>query len=240
MILKSLFVTLVITVALVAAPIERSQAAWPVIDIGAIAQLIQQVNYWKQQITGMSNQLNQLKQTYSALTGSRGMQNLLGITPQARNYLPPNWQELMSVVQNASATYAGLSSKAQAILQANAILSASDLARLSPTHRKLIEDGRNSAAMLQVMGQSAYEQTSQRFGALQQLITSIGSATDEKAIEDLQGRIAAEQTMLQNEATKLETLRQSAEGAAQAREQQVREQTLRGIGSVNTLRPVTY
>lgn len=240
MCLKSFALGLVAMCVLVVMPVQPSRAAFPVIDIASIAQLIKQVNYWKQQISGMTNQFNQLKQTYAAMTGSRGMQNLLGLTPQMRNYLPPDWQSLMSVVQATGGGYSGLSAKAKQILNANAILTATDLSRLSPAHRQIIEDGRNAAAMLQVMSQTAYGETSTRFGALQQLISSIGSATDAKAIADLQGRIEAEQTMLQNESTKLETLRQSAEGAALAREQRALEQRVRGIGSINRLPSVSY
>jgi len=240
MTLKSLALGVVATCVLVTMPIQPSKAAWPVIDLASIRQLIQQVSYWKQQISGMTNQLNQLKQTYASLTGTRGMQNLLGLTPQMRNYLPPDWASLMNVVQSTGGGYAGLSARAKQILIANAILTATDLSRLSPAHRQIVEDGRNAAAMLQVMSQTAYAETSTRFSALQQLISSIGSATDPKAIEDLQGRIEAEQTMLQNESAKLESLRQSAEGAALAREQRALEQRVRGIGSINSLPTVTY
>src|SRR5882672_4384072 len=109
---KSFFVGLIATGVLVAMPVERSSAALPVIDIASIQQLIMQILYWEQQISGMSNQLKQLKETHSALTGSRGMQNLLNVTPQMRNYLPPDWQSLMSVVQSNGGNYSGLSTKA--------------------------------------------------------------------------------------------------------------------------------
>lgn len=240
MTVKSWVLPLVALAVLITVPLQPSKAAWPVIDIASIRQLIQQVSYWKQQIAGMTNQLNQLKQTYASLTGTRGMQNILGLTPAMRNYLPPDWQTLMNVVKSSGGGYAGLSAKAREVLAANAVLTSTDLSRLSSAHRQLIEDGRNAAAMLEVMSQTAYGETSTRFTALQELIASIGSATDPKAIADLQGRIEAEQTMLQNEATKLESLRQSAEGAALAREQRVLEERVRGIGSINRLPTVTY
>ena len=39
-----------------AAPAAQAQMA--VIDVAAIRQLVAQVNYWRQQITGMQNQLD--------------------------------------------------------------------------------------------------------------------------------------------------------------------------------------
>ena len=58
--------------------------------------------------------------------------------------------------------------------------------------------------MLQVTSRQALQVSSERFASLQQLIDAIPTATDPKAILDLQARIAAEQAMLQNEQTKLD------------------------------------
>ena len=91
-----------------------------------------------------------------------------------------------------------------------------------------------SAAMMQVMSQAAYENTSQRFSAIQQLINAIGGARDTKAIQDLQGRISAEQAMLQNEQTKLHVLFQSAQADQWAQQQRIREESLNAVGSYGT------
>src|SRR5258708_40263786 len=85
-----------------------SQAQWAVVDVGAITQLIQEVSYWKQQIQAMTSQLNQLQSTYDAMTGNRGMQNLLPQTSQMRNYLPSNWQGLMATLNGLSGSYGAL------------------------------------------------------------------------------------------------------------------------------------
>ena len=104
-------------------PVSSARGAGiPVIDVAAIAQLTQQVQYWLQQIQLMQNQLNQVQQAYRAVTGPRGMQNLLAGT--ARNYLPPDWNEMISVLNNTSNTYNGLSSQVQAAMNANAVLHA--------------------------------------------------------------------------------------------------------------------
>lgn len=217
-----------------------ARAAMPVIDIRAIAQAIQQVQSWKSQLAGMTNQLNQLRSQYQAITGTRGMQNLLKLTPAARNYLPPSWSELLAVANGASGSYAGLSSKVRAAISANAILSSADLARLSPTQRARIEEGRKAAALVQVMSQRAYEGTSERFTALQGLIDSIGRATDQKAIDDLTARIGSEQAMLANEQAKLVSLAQMTEADREARRQRERETVLKGIGSASALPAVSY
>ena len=110
---------------------------------------------------------------------------------------------MIGVINNANATYSGLAAQVQAAMNANAVLSSAQMRALSPRQQQILVQGRKAAAMTQVMSQAAYQNTSQRFTAIQQLINAIGGARDTKAIQDLHGRIAAEQAMLQNEQTKL-------------------------------------
>jgi type IV secretion system protein VirB5 len=217
----------------------RSQGI-PVIDVAAITQLIQQIAYWEEQISSMVDQLNQLRETYSAMTGNRGMEGVLPTTPQQRNYLPSNYAELMGVVNGNSTSYAGLSSQVQAVLQANAVLTNAQMQSLSPETRRVIEQGRKSAAMVATLSQAAYQNTSQRFSALQQLIQTIGTTTDQKAIEELQARVSSEQAMLANEQAKLLSLQQIAQAEQLDLQQRVRERSAADVGSVNTLSRVRY
>ncbi|HEU4458821.1 MAG TPA: P-type DNA transfer protein VirB5 [Methylibium sp.] len=235
---KSLF-SFVFAVLVGLAPMH-ARAGIPVIDVTAVANLIQQIAYWQQQIQGMTNQLNQLRSQYAAITGGRGMEALVPMTNAARNYLPPDYQQLMDVLNGTSSAYAGLSGQIQSALNANAVLSNASLASLSPEQRRILEDGRRSAALAQTMSRSAYQNTSQRFAVLQQLVTAIGSAGDAKAIADLQGRIGAEQAMLSNEQNKLAQLAQVMQADQLAQAQRRRELAIQGIGDIDALRPVRY
>jgi type IV secretion system protein VirB5 len=229
----------VLTAMLAIAPMS-AKAGIPVIDVTAIANLIQQIGYWKEQIAAMGTQLTQLQQTHAALTGTRGMQSLLPTTPLQRNYLPPDYTELMNTVNGRSTTYAGLAGQIQSAIAANAVLSGAQLGSMTPQMREFVENGRRSSAMAAALSQSAYQNTSQRFAALQQLITMIGAAGDAKAIQDLQGRVSAEQAMLQNEQIKLQTLYQMAQADQWAQQQRARERAMSDVGSVNLLSPVPY
>ena len=214
-------------------PLSAPRAAGiPVIDVAAIAQLIQQVQYWMQQIQLMQNQLTQLQQTYGTLTGPRGMENLMA--GAARNYLPQDWNEMLQVIHNASSTYAGLSSQVQAAMTANAVLSATQMDAMSPQQRQFVDDGRAAAALLQVLSRAAYQSTSDRFGALQTLINAISRAGDMKAVADLQARVQSEQAMLQNEQIKLQTLYQAAQAQQWVQEQRTREAAINSIGTYTT------
>lgn len=218
----------------------HAHAGIPVIDAANLAQAIQQVAAWVQQYQQMVQQIQQLRQSYAAITGNRGMEKLLPLSNAARNYLPPDYAQLMDAVNGASATYAGLSGQVRAITAANAVLTNAQLDAMSPEMRQIVEQGRKSAAMLSAMTQSAQQNTSQRFAALQQLITQIGSADDDKAIQDLQGRIVAEQAMLTNEQTKLQALYQIAQAEQLAQQQRIRERATADVGSIRSLAPVGY
>lgn len=225
----------------------HAKAGIPVIDITAVANLIQQVMYWQQQISAMQKQYDQLKaskdqlaQTYGAMTGTRGMEQLLPTSDLERNYLPSSYGELTNALSGSSASYAGLASHVQSIMKANSVLSGGQMEALSPEMRQIVEQGRQSAAMLNGMTRSAYQNTSQRFSALQQLISRIATAQDPKAIQDLQARIQAEQNMLTNEQTKLQSLYQMAQAEEAAQQQRVRERAVKDIGSVRFMSAVSY
>ena len=158
------------------------------------------------------------------------MERLLSGT--VRNYLPPDWQALADTLNGLGGAYGALASQLDSTLRANAVLTPEHLARLSTQQREHLESTRKAAALLQVTSRQALESSSQRFTALQQLIDAIPSATDEKAILDLQARIAVEQAMLQNEQTKLQMLNQTVEAEARARELRARELAIANIGSL--------
>ncbi|MBS1994664.1 MAG: type IV secretion system protein [Cyanobacteria bacterium SZAS LIN-2] len=212
----------------------------PVIDVAALMQLIQQVLFWQNQLQQMQEHLGQLKATTTALTGSRGMQALLPIGSQARNYLPENWAGVTSLASGVAGAYSGLSGLVSAKVQGVSVLPNATLAKLTPAQRQLITDGRNSSAVLQALSETAYASTSSRFQQLQSLIQAIGGAVDTKAIGDLQGRIQAEQAMLQNEQTKLTVLYQAAQAERWSQEERMRELAVVQLGSPTTLNPVAY
>jgi type IV secretion system protein VirB5 len=216
--------------------VPQAQAQWAVIDVGAIAQLIEQIATLREQLETARDQLDQARQQYDAMTGGRGMENLL--RDQQRNYLPPDWQSLEGVLSESSGAYSALSRELEAVVSANAVLTPGQLAGLSDQEREQLLSARNSAAMFQVTSRRALEVNSARFASLQQLIDAIPGATDAKAVMDLQARISAEQLMLQNEQTKLMVLQQAMEAEERARRQRAGELAIANIGSLRRLAPV--
>ncbi len=217
-----------------AAPAAHAQFA--VIDVSSIVQLTQEVSVLRQQLTTAENELSQAQSTFSAMTGTRGMQNLLSGT--VRNYLPTSLGDLQAVLQGTSGTYGALSASVTSLVQANAVLSAQQVSQLSPALQARLVAARNANALLQAIAGSALSTASSRFNSLQQLITAIGTASDQKGALDLQARIAAEQSMLQNDRAKLAVLAQAAEGQRAAALQAAQEQAIADVGSFRSLPPM--
>src|SRR5688500_1707491 len=81
--LRGLLMCIVLGVSIT--PAANTQFA--VVDVGAIGQLVQQVNTMRQQLETSRDQLQEARQTLDSMRGGRGMERLLAGT--ARNYLPP-------------------------------------------------------------------------------------------------------------------------------------------------------
>ena len=224
---RFLAASLVITMA----AISSARAQWAVVDVGAIAQLIQQVQMLRQQLLTAQAQLSQAKTTLQSMSGDRGMELLLGGTQ--RNYLPTSSALLTAALQGGG-SYSALAYNVRSAQSANAVLTPKQLSTLSPADQQRIIAERQAVALRQALAQQALANSSGRFAALQSLIAAISTADDQKAILDLQARISAELGMLQNEQTKLQILGQSTEALAAANAQQEREQALAGQGQFQT------
>lgn len=236
--MRSLLSRFIAVGALSLASISAAHAQWAVVDVGAIAQLVQQLQTMQQQLDTARDQLSEARTHYRAITGSRGMQLLLrGVN---RNYLPQDWAALVAAAQGAQGAYIALAAEIEAATQANAVLSAAQLAGLSPAVRADIEATRRTTAMMQGLARQALQATSNRFASIEQLIDAIANANDQKAVLDLQARIGAETAMLANEQSKLEVLRQATHAESEAQRQRLLERAIADIGSLRQLPPLQF
>lgn len=218
--IKTVFLTLTSLAASTVAPVLHAQLA--VIDVASIAQLVRQLTTMEQQLATLQSQLQ-------AITGDRGMENLLsGVN---RNYLPTDWASLMAAMAGVGTLGAGVQSN----IAANTVLSPDVFGSLSGTEQAEVLSDQQNAALLEATVQQALATTSNRFGDLQQLITAIGAAPDAKASADLQVRVSAEAVMVQNDQTKLQVLYQAVQAQLQIQAERLREQALSDIGSLRML-----
>jgi type IV secretion system protein VirB5 len=209
-----------------------AEAQFAVIDVGAITQLITEVQTLQTALDTARSQLTQAQEQYVALTGARGMDQLLaGIQ---RNYLPTTWAELQGAMGPGSGSYPALSASVTATVGSNAILTAAELATLPADVQQSIRQQRAVVALSQGLARQELVNTSARFASLQQLIAALGRAADPKAVLDLQARILTENAMLLNEQSKLQSLQRVTRSEQDASRQQRLERALAGHGEFAT------
>lgn len=214
------------------AVMPAAHAQFAVIDVASVTQLISEVKTLEQQLATAQAGLAQAQTAYQSTVGSRGMEGLLSGT--TRNYLPSDWGGFQQAIQGSNGGYAALSTDLNTAMAANSVLSAQQLATLSPAANQQLQADRQTVALMQAVSHQALSTTSMRFASLQQLIDAITRATDQKSALDLHARIGAETGMLQNEQTKLQVVYQSLQAQHWADEQRARERAAAGHGQFAT------
>ena len=221
----------IIALALIAAA-PAAHAQFAVIDVAAVTQLVTEVQDLEQALTVAREHLAEAQTQLSSMTGDRGMEQLLAGTN--RNYLPADWGQLTAALDDSSSAYSSLATAIQQALAEDTVLTPQQLATLSPQGQQQVTADRGTAALLQAVSRQALANASSRFADLQLLINTIGTASDQKGILDLDARIGAEQAMLENEQAKLAMLVAAAQAQRWADEEQDRERAIAGQGEFAT------
>ncbi|MHC3923592.1 P-type DNA transfer protein VirB5 [Alcaligenes nematophilus] len=200
---------------------SQALAQIPVTDGAAIKTSVQQqvetMAKWKLQYDQMVSQIDQMKQEYQSITGVRGLGDVLN-NPALRDYLPDDWQGVYDSVKSGG--YAGLSGRAGQVYNDNKIYDTcvnhtDEQSRIS-CEAQAVKGAQDKAFAL-----DAYDKAKKRLGQIDALMQEINRTQDPKSIAELQGRIAAEQAMIQNEQTKLQMY--SMVASAEDRLQQQRQ-----------------
>lgn len=181
------------------------------------------------------NQYDQMKAMIDNSSGNRGYGNLMNIPNQARNYIPSNFSDVMSLLQSNNPSYSGMTDSIRKYMDANAVLTDADLdnMKLSTATRKYLTDSRSNTATIQALADEGLHNASVRFNLLQSLAYEINNTTDPKAIAELQARIQVEQNMLTNEQTKMQDLFDGMQNRKEMIDQQAREVAVQQTGDMN-------
>ncbi|MHB9704956.1 P-type DNA transfer protein VirB5 [Alcaligenes aquatilis] len=202
---------------------SQALAQIPVTDGAAIKTSVQQqvetMAKWKLQYDQMVNQIDQMKQEYQSITGVRGLGDVLN-NPALRDYLPDDWQGVYDSVKSAG--YAGLSGRADQVYNDNKIYDTcvnhtDEQSRIS-CEAQAVKGAQDKAFAL-----DAYDKAKERLGQIDALMQEINRTQDPKSIAELQGRIAAEQALIQNEQTKLQMYSMVASAEDRLQQQRQRE-----------------
>lgn len=203
----------------------NSHAGIPVIDSSNLAQQIQQVAAWAQQYTQMANQITQLQQTYTSITGSRNLGSIL-TNPLLSNVVPPDLLTVYGAINSGG--YANISSAAKVIRDAIKIYNCDDRTGQDKT---ICESLLNTNAQTQANQQNALSLANQRFSQIQSLQSQINLTTDPKAIAELQARLAVENANIANDANRIALMNQIAQSQQVQASQAAREKALQMISN---------
>ena len=218
-------------IALSLATSLSTKADLPVIDFTAAANAMQEIQAWGQQaqqmqqeIQTLEQQLQQIQMLYTSVTGGpNSLKNLanLGNNAAYYQYLPKDYQQILQ------SGYAGW----QAVNQANQWVDAGKTGVSGNSLQAVTPRAMQISSNVGMM-QAAYTSAAQRLANLMKLLNQIDETPDAKSIADLQGRIQAEQTLLQNEQTRLQLLGQMADLQRDQESQRAQQAALAGTGGL--------
>ncbi|WP_244832513.1 P-type DNA transfer protein VirB5 [Caballeronia sp. TF1N1] len=169
-------------------------------DIPGLAFHTEDIAKFTAQLEQMKLQVQQLQQTYASLNGSTGIGSLFS-NPMLRNALPADWQGVYSAVQSGG--YSGISGTVNSIIAAE---KATIGGPVDQAQAAIVARQAQKAVYDKAMGQSAYDATISRLNNIEGLARQIDLSSSPKQVMDLQARISAEQTSIQNEQTELQLM----------------------------------
>ena len=235
-----LFAVLVITIISFVLIVPVKAGVTPVIDNTLIAQQIKshvaEISKMVEQINHLKMQYDQLQQTYTAMTGTRNLGDVLN-NPLLRNYIPAGWKDVYSSIKDGG--YAGLTGAGKAIRDSNKVF---DICAgiADPTARKACERQTVKAAQDAAFTTEAYDKTKDRLKQIEDLMRMVNTTTDQKGALEAIARLQAEQAMIQNEMTRIQLYKMLAETEEKLIAQQQKEiahQQMKKTGFVD-LKPV--
>jgi type IV secretion system protein VirB5 len=208
-------------VGLLAATGARAQGI-PVFDSSSFGQMVLTVK-------SLGDHLVQLRATYEALSGTRGLGSAL-YNPALRQYLPPDWARVYDGAMAGG--YAGISGTLSAIRAAE-----SPRGSVSEQQARILARSRTTAATDKAVGLMAYQSARARLNQIESLMGQIDRTRDQKSIQEVQARIAVEQAALQHETTKLQLVAMLQQAEQRLIEQQKADLAQKILSSSNTGMP---
>jgi type IV secretion system protein VirB5 len=200
--------TIKISLVLIALSMQPMLAysAVPVIDPANLAKNIENVLQQIQQLKTLHDQLSTAKSqletevsTLESMVGNRQVAQLLS-DPEVWKYLPGELQDWKSLVINdQSGRYGSLEGRINEIMTAMQILTPADMKNPNAYYSKSRAAANEQVAFKLASNEAIYQQTVNRVDRLDALRNAINTATDPKAIAELQARLMVEQGYLLNE-----------------------------------------
>ncbi len=201
----------------------------PVIDVANLIQTILQV---LNDVTKISNQVQQITELQNQLNSINGIRNLGQVfnNPMLKNYVPAEAYTYLNAVNTSG--YSGLNATAKALRDTGMVYNCMDLAGGARTDCQAV-----LAQPYQQKGllQDAMKSASGRLSQINALMDQINGTSDQKAIQEIQARIGAENALLAHEVSQVQMLQgmaDSEERIARSRERERQYQMLGRTGRI--------
>jgi type IV secretion system protein VirB5 len=206
----------------------------PVIDVANLVQTIQQVI---NDITAINNQVQQITQLQTQLSSINGIRNLGNVfnNPLLRNYVPAEAYTYVNAINTSG--YLGLNATAKALRDVGMVYNCMDLAGDA---RTICQASLAQPYQQKGLLQDAMKSAAGRLAQIQSLMGQINATTDQKAVQEVQARIGAENALLAHEMSQVQMLQgmaDSEERIARSRERERQYQMLARTGKVADFLP---
>jgi type IV secretion system protein VirB5 len=201
----------------------------PVIDVANLVQTILQV---LNDVTKISNQVQQITELQNQLNSINGIRNLGQVfnNPMLKNYVPAEAYTYLNAVNTSG--YSGLNATAKALRDAGMVYNCMDLAGGARTDcQAALAQPYQQKGLLQ----DAMKSASGRLSQINALMDQINGTSDQKAIQEIQARIGAENALLAHEVSQVQMLQgmaDSEERIARSRERERQYEMLGRVGRI--------
>ena len=199
-------------------------AGIPVIDVSNLAQTIQQVIH---DITAIQNQIMQIQQFQQQLSSLNGIRNLGQVlnNPLLRNYIPAEAFTVINAVNTAG--YGGLNNTARALRDLNMVYNCMDQVGDARTQcQATLAQPYQQKGLLQ----DAMKAAAGRLTQINGLMDQINATVDQKAVQEIQARIGAENALLAHEMSQLQMLQGMADSEERISRSRERERQYQMVG----------
>jgi type IV secretion system protein VirB5 len=218
---------IIVTLALASA--SGSSTAWaqagpgiPTFDVSTYAQTLATVKNTLAAVEQAKAQVAEAQRLYASmnkLTNVNGIATVLNDSA-VRNVLPAEARDMTKLMSGDLSSTGAVGDRAKTILDQYRVdvgLSSSDA---DQGYQAAIDRTNGQAATQAAIADTAYDVANQRTRGLEELRTSLDSATDAKEVMDLQARIAAENAHIANDQMKLQSIAMREQAAQTLKIQQ--------------------
>lgn len=202
--------------------IAKPAFAIPVIDVSAIARLVQQLDEMKKQYDMLKKQYDQAVAIKSNLQGNYGMgllENGLKAA-EGRRPLPKTWQEVVEMQKSGQlpGVFAGKKDYYKELLPSidSKIMAQDPKDRASVAYQLSTDNTRAAFAAVETV----YNNIENRMKNVEALVTQIDKTSNQKAATDLNSRIVAETNFINLEMMRLNSMQMALQASMQNNQNQ--------------------